>query len=77
MLVDAYNETWTRKKTIPFSKFDDDDNNTEVFDDLPVRRYGHAMASGTTVNFSVDSENQPRTDFIDQIVMFGGVGLYE
>ena len=75
--MDAYNETWTRKKTIPFSDYDDDNNGTEVFDELPVRRYGHAMASGTTIISSADSENQPRTEFIDRIVMFGGVGLYE
>ena len=74
-MVDAYNETWTRKKTIPFSERDD--NDTEVFYDLPVRRFGHTMASGTTMNFSIDSENQLRMEFIDRIVMFGGVGLYE
>ena len=57
-----------RRLYIPFREFDN--NGTGLIDELPVRRYGHAMASGTTMNFSVDSENQPRNESIDRIVMF-------
>ena len=63
--MDANNETWTRKKVIPANG------------SLPVRRFGHSMASGSTFNFTTDSENQNRTSYIDRIVMFGGMGLYE
>ena len=35
------------------------------------------MASGSTFNMIVDSESQNRSDIIDRIVMFGGMGLYE
>ena len=66
ILVDAYNETWTRKKTIPYGN-----------DSLPARRFGHAMGSGSILNTSIDSENQDRSEIIDKIVMFGGVGLDE
>ena len=73
-MVDAYNETWTRKKTLPYSEFV---NGSEDFHLLPVRRFGHSMASGSSINFSVYAENQVRSEIIDRIVMFGGAGLYE
>ena len=72
--MDANDETWTRKKTIPHSRFD---NGSAIFEDLPARRYGHAMASGTTFNNTMDDENQERVVITDRIVMFGGRGLYE
>lgn len=72
--MNAINETWTRKKAISFSEFD---NETEVVYTLPARRFGHAMAGGSTIIMSTDAENQPRSDAIDRIVMFGGMGLYE
>lgn len=72
--MDANDETWTRKRTIPHSRFD---NDSAIFEDLPARRYGHAMASGTTFNNTMDNENQERVVITDRIVMFGGRGLYE
>ena len=35
------------------------------------------MASGSTFNFIIDSENQEKVEITDRIVMFGGKGLYE
>lgn len=72
--MDTNDETWTRKRTIPHSRFD---NSSAVFEALPTRRYGHAMASGTTFYNTTDNENQERIDIVDRIVMFGGKGLYE
>lgn len=71
--MDANNETWTRKKVLPVLPASETVNGT----DMPVRRFGHSMASGSTFNLLVDSENQERRDVIDRIVMFGGMGLYE
>ena len=69
ILVDAYNETWTRKKTLPSSEFM---NST-----YPARRFGHAMASGSSFIIITDAESQQRPKYVDRIVMFGGSELYK